>query len=584
MTTEARCSRKPQRAANLSVLDVFCGAGGFSEGFRYVGCTIVSGIDHWQPAVDTFNTNFGVKATCRDVLNFERNPEMIDDLPDTDVIIGSPPCVSFSYSNKLGNADKTEGLRLIKAFLSIVAVKKFKRGSRLLAWYMENVANALDSLPNSYSFAALGLSEWATARGLRPRSIAIEIRANSQILNAADFGVAQTRNRLFVQEILAKRARRRGYRSQRAQLPTTQSVSSVRSVRSLLPATDCKRSSRRIFDPLDRTISIPLLRLTDHFYETGAYRIHWQDSRELKRNHPYMGRMAFPENEDRPSRTIVANQFPRSREAILYKSEWGRRGDGEYRGPTVREAASLMSFPITYQFVGTEKEKWKLVGNAVPPLVAKGLATQLLQALGKRVRSHRRRNPPKQLNALPNLNTFLPKAFGSPPRRRNAARFRSHASKLGSMTVALTNYDIRNSSSSRRRWRCFITYGIGEGYKIQAVSAHQIENIQAAIECQFPRGVEFIHNITNGFSTRIPSAELLQELYEENRGRRGILLAPNRLLGEAKRIIGDFANDKETIQSPRGVFRKKKVIATHLYALFAVCQIARVAALKEPQQ
>ena len=43
----------------LTVLDFFCGAGGFSEGFRQQDYNIVAGYDHWKPAIDSFNHNFG---------------------------------------------------------------------------------------------------------------------------------------------------------------------------------------------------------------------------------------------------------------------------------------------------------------------------------------------------------------------------------------------------------------------------------------------------------------------------------------------------------------------------------------------
>src|SRR6266478_7766797 len=154
--SRVKIKTKAATADCLEVLDLFCGAGGFSEGFRLAGCRIVCGVDHWKPAVDTFNCNFRLQGQPTNILKFERNVQAIEQLPDTDIIIGSPPCVSFSYSNKLGNADKTEGLRLIKVFFSIIAVKRFKPKSRLVAWYMENVPNAIKWLPESYTFADLG--------------------------------------------------------------------------------------------------------------------------------------------------------------------------------------------------------------------------------------------------------------------------------------------------------------------------------------------------------------------------------------------------------------------------------------------
>jgi DNA (cytosine-5)-methyltransferase 1 len=94
---------------NLRVIDFFCGAGGFSEGFRQMGFKIVYGFDHWKPAIDTFNYNFNLACEVKNILEFKYSIEEIENLPDTEIIIGSPPCVSFSSSNKSGNADKSLG-------------------------------------------------------------------------------------------------------------------------------------------------------------------------------------------------------------------------------------------------------------------------------------------------------------------------------------------------------------------------------------------------------------------------------------------------------------------------------------------
>ena len=91
-----------------------------------------------------------------------------------------------------------------------------------------------------------------------------------------------------------------------------------------------------------------------------------------------MGKMSFPENCDKPSRTITATKSGTSRESLIYKSEYKRKGNGEYRTPTIREASSIMGFPFTYQFLGTINSKWRLVGNAVCPSVSRAFAEQVL--------------------------------------------------------------------------------------------------------------------------------------------------------------------------------------------------------------
>ncbi len=101
----------------------------------------------------------------------------------------------------------------------------------------------------------------------------------------------------------------------------------------------------------------------------------------LKGNHPYMGKMSFPENLDKPSRTITATKIGTSREALIYRSECNGLGNGEYRTPTVREAACIMGFPITFQFIGGETTKWRLVGNAVCPSISRSFAAEVLKQL-----------------------------------------------------------------------------------------------------------------------------------------------------------------------------------------------------------
>ena len=128
-----------------TVADFFCGAGGFSEGFRQAGFDVVLALDSWEVAKQTHKLNHpkckhpGLDChfeTGGDILKIptERINEIVDDV---NVIIGSPPCVSFSTSNKAGKADKSLGLKLIEKYLQIIAVKKHKKNSKLKYWLME---------------------------------------------------------------------------------------------------------------------------------------------------------------------------------------------------------------------------------------------------------------------------------------------------------------------------------------------------------------------------------------------------------------------------------------------------------------
>ena len=69
----------------MKVIDLFCGCGGFSEGFRQAGFEVIFGIDNNKNACKTFEHNFpNAEVVCDDILQFE-------DFPKADVILGSPP-------------------------------------------------------------------------------------------------------------------------------------------------------------------------------------------------------------------------------------------------------------------------------------------------------------------------------------------------------------------------------------------------------------------------------------------------------------------------------------------------------------
>lgn len=361
----------------LTVIDFFCGAGGFSEGFRQMGFEIVQGYDHWRPAIATYNHNFSTNSTIKNILDF-KNVGEIESLPNTDVIIGSPPCVSFSSSNKSGKADKSLGLQLTECFLRIVAVKKHQKNSKLKAWFMENVVNSKRYLQPSYSFKDLELEDWAISNNLSPEKTVIVLLENTEVINSADFGSLQARKRVISGEIIKKGKlvvpKPTHSNKKESALPSHRTICEMKSV---LPSPYSAKNDILVNDPLF-DISIPQDKLTDHFYDTGIYAVDAKFSKHWKVNHPYMGRMSFPENENKPSRTITATRIANSRESIIYKSEIKRNGDGEYRLPTVREAATIMGFPITFQFVGSEYTKWRLVGNAVCSSVSKQLAKTVL--------------------------------------------------------------------------------------------------------------------------------------------------------------------------------------------------------------
>src|SRR5688572_7112762 len=207
LITHSPMSKKTNKRprAGLRVIDFFSGAGGWSEGLRQQGFDIVMGIDNWRPAVETHNINHGLQDAPYDVLSLEGDVDTtIEKFPDTEIIVGSPPCISFSMSNKAGKADKSLGIKLIEAYLRFVAVKKHKRRSILQAWYMENVPNSRNFVQKTYTFADLNLSAWAKRNGNNPKAVALNVQDNGGVLCAADYGSPQSRERFVCGEVTKK--------------------------------------------------------------------------------------------------------------------------------------------------------------------------------------------------------------------------------------------------------------------------------------------------------------------------------------------------------------------------------------------
>jgi DNA (cytosine-5)-methyltransferase 1 len=569
--------------STIKVIDFFCGAGGFSEGFRQQGFDIVMGIENWKPAVMTHNLNHGLNDEVMDILYYEGDVERIFTLPDTEVIIGSPPCVTFSMSNKAGKADKALGLRLIEVYLRIVTVKKYQNGSILKAWLMENVPNSRNFVKTSYSFEDLNLRDWAITIGKKPYEIAINVKNNGEILVAADYGSPQSRQRFICGEIVSSGV---FPNPTKTHFPNegfnhSKKYITLKEIKGSMPSPFNSNITGMIIDPNYQYLKIEGDELTDHFYDTGVFQVEWEMARYAKLNHPFMGRMSFPEDENRPSRTIMATRSASTREAIIFKSEFPRVGDGEYRLPTIREAATLMGFPYTYQFIGGESTKWKQIGNAVCPHMASALAKAILIQLNNKPREAHEVSFEKQREnhrKIPNLNNSTKLVFNSPPRKKKGTKFRMHPFKNGNMTVALTNYNaLANNTGSEngKEWFCHIFFGSGKNYLIVPVTQQIFAQIDEKIR-KFPDGPQFINDFICTFEGKIADRRKLQKILEENKSTQGEFFGPVLLIDKVAEFIKNRI-DENIIEKniTIGGFNKPQFPKIQFFAIWAIYRIVQ---------
>lgn len=507
----------------LKVADFFCGGGGFSEGFRQNGFDVVFALDNWQPAINTHHLNHpNCNAIKMNILELN-TPEKIDEVvPDVDVIIGSPPCVSFSNSNKSGKADKSLGIELMKAYLRIISWKKNK--GQLKYWILENVPNAMNYVKDNYTWKELDLP------GKGP---VLEVKKR-EVLNSAEYCTPQTRKRFFCGDYPTPN-------------PTCEDESewiTVRHVMDELRNPSEEECGGIINDP-NYKISIPANSLTDHFYDTQIADFEWKNAKRLKEDHGFMGRMSFPENIDRPSRTIVATRSASTREAMIFDAidKNGKRMG--YRLPTIREIASFMSFPITYQFeANNESSKYRLVGNAVCPKISSAFAKAILNSEGLEL--------PQNFIPLPNEKPPVDlrgtkRKIKEPRKRRFDAKFASHIPymKIKGFRVELSNKD-SDFDDGKIKWSCILHQGSGKNALMCRPDDCNLGNITQKIQ-GFENFKDDVHESFEGLDM---DHTHLQEAYIAR--CESEYITPEQILEKIKKLVDThFPDDNAFVKNPK---------------------------------
>lgn len=518
------------------VADFFCGGGGFSEGFKLAGFDIVFAVDRWQPAVTTHHANHPTANTILDdVIRISNLPdeEFHNVVPDTEIIIGSPPCTAFSNSNKSGKADKSLGVQLIEAYLKIVARKNIKKDSILKHWVLENVPNVFSYIKEEYTYSELGINKKGKFK------VKYE---SSDVYNAKYFGVASNRKRYFCGNFPR---------------PTKliEDDLKVKTVNNIIFSLHNPNHNleEKIIDPNYPDFKMKSNDIKDHHYIMEIADFEWEKAKRQKQDKGYMGKMSFPENLDKPSRTIMATMSCSSRESLIYPYNIDEENSKEerYRVPTVREIACLMSYPLDYRFYGKSKSiKYKLVGNSVPPKMSYAFAKAI--ALENNLPIPKKYAPIK-FDDTTEFNNLHGNIFplNIEKRKKETAKFKYHIPYLiiNAFRVELTNY---NSDFENLNFKWDI-----EIHKSQGPNAKKFVP-SLDLELFDKKHKSKINTFCNRTSKKLNNANALQKFHcQTKKEKRKNDICPYELLD----IVKDFIDSNfEKKYFDKYIFVKKEQI------------------------
>lgn len=166
--------RNPIRA-----FDLFCGAGGSSMGASKAGAQIVGGVERWHLAAQTFVDNFpGVTLFQRDIRNLSAT-SVASTLGPIDLLLASPECTNHT----IAKGKRKRGRDSEASRRTAYEVIRFAKAMRPRWIVVENV---------------IQMKRWSQYGQWRATLQGMGYKVSEQVLDAADFGVRQSRRRLFI--------------------------------------------------------------------------------------------------------------------------------------------------------------------------------------------------------------------------------------------------------------------------------------------------------------------------------------------------------------------------------------------------
>uniref|UniRef100_A0A6C0LM04 DNA (cytosine-5-)-methyltransferase n=1 Tax=viral metagenome TaxID=1070528 RepID=A0A6C0LM04_9ZZZZ len=331
--SKVKVSKKvKQKEITLNVLDLFCGCGGLSKGLVDAGLNVIAGIDIWDVAINSYSKNFTHNAICKDLTKYSPESLCKDyniDKKGVDILVGGPPCQSFSMAGKRDKNDPRNSL-----FMEYV---KYLTYFNPKLFIMENV---------------IGILSKKTTDGEKVIDIIMShLNENYNCiitkLYASDFEVPQNRRRTIII----------GIRKDLNIVPTEPKPILTKDNRPSVGSVLTKK------EDIENKYYLSELAIT------GIKNKHKKSKEEGK------GFGAQFLNLSKPSYTISARYWKDGYDALV------KYNDDEIRRLTITELKKIQSFPDDYIIEGSNKNIIMQIGNAVASRFAYHLGNYIKSTL-----------------------------------------------------------------------------------------------------------------------------------------------------------------------------------------------------------
>lgn len=392
----------------LKVLDLFSGVGGMAEGFLQAGFAIPYASDISEQAALNYTNRhkqlgFDVSFHCGDIGALATKKELSkflkEDIDKIDVICGGPPCQGFSVAGRRAPTDKRN--HLVKNYIKILQIVQPKY------FVMENVQGILSSKFIKYEGLARIYTNEKVTEVLLEEFSHIGYSVTFKTLDASDYGVPQQRKRVIFLGT---------HKSQKNKLlhpepfvdkkiTAKEAIDDIKQI-----GNGCKEfrylkkhnSNYQLFSRLGRTPSA-----SGHPIQSKELKNH-----ETSNHSPNVVERFSLLNEGESLKDLFSRVDGDAQERLTTKKHTCRRmfsNKPSYtvltlpddlvhyeknRILTVREMARLQSFDDSFEFLGKrttggdrrvlETPQYTLIGNAVPPLLAKAIAVQIMKLLNSK--------------------------------------------------------------------------------------------------------------------------------------------------------------------------------------------------------